>query len=813
MKLNSLISRWGITVASASAILPLIVLSGCSSSSNDSAPAAGDFGVVATPASGSFTTPTLEVSLEAVGKTLPNPVIHYTTDLSEPTAVSPVYTVPFTISVTTVVKAKAINTDMTESPVMVKGYVFSDSRYRAEWAASGHGNIAAEPFRHWDDDGQVSTSCARCHGANALRDYADNGVVDSAAALALGHDCNTCHSPIPLTLHDDLANYPALEDVEFPSMQTASLYSSSNLCMACHQGRESGVSIDDDIAADPVGPYRFVNIHYYAAAATMFGGETNGGYEYSGKEYVGRNAFPSHEADQASCVGCHLRGDLKDHRLMPEVSDCTGCHAGDSFETLGGTPAANYVGIQTLKDQLMATIQFYATNTLGFDIAYDAHSYPYFVNDTNGNGVADDNELGSGNRYEEFDAALLKAAYNFQVASKDPAGYIHNGVYIRQLLHDSIEDLGVMPAAPAPGRTGFNLAAATKSEQWHVSGHGISTSEPFRHWDGDGEVSTSCARCHTSTGFADYLNGGVVDDPAPLGETIECSACHNSPNLFADHTTRYDDLVTNDALSPVTFPSGDTGTMGDSSNLCISCHQGRASGLDIDAASPNTTVQAPADYDSFSFINRHYFAAGAILFGADVSASYEYAGRTYEGKNTYAGHAGDNDTCMECHMRGTADHSFRPRVEDCTQCHLGITNFEELGLPNGMVNVDYDGSGLGESFEAELEGMRTMLYAAIQNYADMTLPQSSKIVYGPGSYPYWFKDTNGDGLLTPGEDSFANGYKDFDRELLRAAYNFHSAQDPCSDMHNYKYVLQSLYDSVDMLDDGALNNSPAATRP
>jgi hypothetical protein len=271
-------------------------------------------------------------------------------------------------------------------------------------------------------------------------------------------------------------------------------------------------------------------------------------------------------------------------------------------------------------------------------------------------------------------------------------------------------------------------------------------------------------------------------------------------------------LITNDALEPVLFPSGDTGTLGGPSNLCMSCHQGRASGLSIDAAAPNGTVQVP-DYDSFSFINRHYFAAAAIMFGSDVTASYEYAGRTYVGLNTFAGHMGENNSCVSCHMRGSGDHTFMPRVEDCTQCHLGVTQFEQIGLPDGMVNVDYDGDGIGESFDNEINGMKAKLYTAIQAYADTGLMASSKIVYGPGSYPYWFQDTNGDGLLTPGEDSYANGYKDFDRELLRAAYNFHSAQDPCGDMHNYKYVLQSLYDSVDMLDNGVLDNSPTATRP
>jgi len=194
-------------------------------------------------------------------------------------------------------------------------------------------------------------------------------------------------------------------------------------------------------------------------------------------------------------------------------------------------------------------------------------------------------------------------------------------------------------------------------------------------------------------------------------------------------------------------------------------------------------------------------------------AGYEYAGMTYVGKNTYPGHVGERDSCLDCHMRGAEDHSFLPQVQDCTACHLGITEFEDLGLPNGMPNVDYDGDMIGESFNAEIEGVRATLYAAIQDYAMNTLVPASPIVYGPGSYPYWFKDTNANGILDPAEATSSNGYKDFDLEMLRAAFNYHSGQDPCGDMHNYKYVLQTLYDSADMLDDLMLNGSALGTRP
>jgi hypothetical protein len=35
----------------------------------------------------------------------------------------------------------------------------------------------------------------------------------------------------------------------------------------------------------------------------------------------------------------------------------------------------------------------------------------------------------------------LKAAYNYQYATKDPGAFAHNGKYIIQLLYDSLADL------------------------------------------------------------------------------------------------------------------------------------------------------------------------------------------------------------------------------------------------------------------------------------------------------------------------------------------------------------------------------------
>jgi hypothetical protein len=91
--------------------------------------------------------------------------------------------------------------------------------------------------------------------------------------------------------------------------------------------------------------------------------------------------------------------------------------------------------------------------------------------------------------------------------------------------------------------------------------------------------------------------------------------------------------------------------------------------------------------------------------------------------------------------------------------------------------------------------MEDLLLKAIQTYAVDTA--GTPIVYDAGSYPYFFIDTNGNGVGDPSELERANGYASWTPRLLRAAYNYQWVQkDPGAFAHNGKYILQVLYDSI-----------------
>ena len=74
----------------------------------------------------------------------------------------------------------------------------------------------------------------------------------------------------------------------------------------------------------------------------------------------------------------------------------------------------------------------------GKPIVYDAAAYPYFFEDTDGNGEINGEEAA----YTAWTPRLLKAAYNYQYVQKDPGAFAHNAKYVIQFLYDSLTSLG-----------------------------------------------------------------------------------------------------------------------------------------------------------------------------------------------------------------------------------------------------------------------------------------------------------------------------------------------------------------------------------
>ncbi len=659
------------------------------------------------------------------------------------------------------------------------------------WAGSGHADAEAEAFNHWneEDPAEIPVECAKCHATPGYLDFLGEdgsaaGTVDAAAELGTVITCEACHN----------AAAASMTSVVFPSGVEITDIGSSARCMQCHQGRASGQSVNDAIAElgltdedAPSADLGFINIHYYAAAASLYGSEVHAGYEYEGNRYQIRF---SHVEGFTECADCH-----NTHTLEVKVETCAECHgevaseddlknfrmAGSlaDYDGDGDTSEGVYYEIVGLQEMLYAAIQAYAAETAGTPLVYNSAAYPYFFIDTNSDGEAGEDESVFPNAYNAWTPRLLKAAYNYQVSLKDPGAFAHNAKYHIALLYDSIADLNTALATPV------DLSAASRNDPGHFDG----TAEAFRHWDAEEPpvVPGRCARCHSADGIEVFEREGVNISAKPAN-SFACVTCH----------TFGEEGVGVRTVDEVTFPSGAALTFGEgaNANLCMLCHQGRESTASVDRAIGGAPADAVAE--GLSFRNVHYFAAGSTLFGTEAKGAYEFAGKTYLGRNL---HVEGFNTCVDCHEV----HALEVEVEACAACHGG----EDVDLYR-IDPTDWDGdTDTTEGLIGEIETVHEALYAAIQAYAASNA-STDAIVYDAHAYPYWFIDTNEDGVTDPDEVNYENSYKTWTPNLLRAAYNYqYAAKDPGAFAHNGKYVLQILIDSVQAVG----GDAAAFTRP
>ena len=681
-----------------------------------------------------------------------------------------------------------------------------DVPFEEQWAASPHADASAVAFTYWDtaDPAQVPETCAKCHSTHGYLDFlgvdgSSFGEVNQPAEIGSTVECIACHNDVTLTM----------TSVVFPSGIELTNLGDEARCMQCHQGRASKVQVDaaienagltgeDDVTNEDLA---FINIHYYAAAATQYGTQAQGGYEYEGMSYDARFF---HVEGYNTCEGCH-----NPHTLEVRVEECSACHTdvasiedvrnirmagsladydGDGDITTGVTQE-----IEGLQAKALQAIQAYASEVAGTPIGYDSHTHPYFFVDGDESGGIEEGEANRDNRYLSWTPRLLKAAYNYQVSLKDPGGFAHGGKYLIQLLHDSINDLNSTIAEPV------DMAAAQRDDP----GHFASSQEAFRHWDAEGLVPGDCAKCHTAGGLPQFLDEASRARDGVSGVTV---AAHPSTSLNC--ATCHSDVATFELrqVNNVRFPGGAVLTFGegDGSNLCINCHQGREANATVQAAIRRADVGEDEISDALSFRNPHYFAAGATLFGSEAAGAFQYEGQEYAGRFM---HIENFDTCSECHD----PHMLEVRVQVCSGCHPGADAEEGLLDIRGPVHTeDYDGDGdATEGIGREIESMHEALYEAIQAYA-LETEGVDAIIYSPTAYPYFFIDPNEDGEADPDELTSENRYATWTPNLLGAAYNYTwVAKDPGSFAHNATYILQILYDSLEAM--GA--DVSAMTRP
>lgn len=685
--------------------------------------------------------------------------------------------------------------------------------FEALWKASGHANKDSEAFKHWDtaDPKEIPASCAKCHSSTGFVTFAATGKNDKNVPTGTIIECQTCHNTAA----------EALASVTFPSGKVVNTTEEGEgLCMQCHQGRESKVSVDKQIAnfkvtdvdavvapiKDDKGNnvnFGFLNVHYFAAGGTLYGSEAQMGYEYDGQTYDPKFR---HVDSVDTCVACHDQ-----HATTVRIDKCAECHTGaktvedlqkirmngslKDYNGNGDTKEGIAAELKGLQDILMASIVAYANEVSKTPIVYDTATYPYYMV-AGADGKPVKNDKGANIAYNAWTARLLKAAYNYQVSAKDPGAFAHNAKYTIELLYDSINDLNGKLTKKV------DMTKLARDDAGHFDG----ASMAFRDWDDAGVVPYACSKCHSAQGLPDFIKAGgtqIVSSSGssynigigihPTANGFMCSTCHdeaNWPGLYA--------------VTSVPFPSGKTATFSTEkddkgnlkpvpANLCLECHQGRESTVSMNAAiaasgaksDDAVAMKADGKTPAISFKNIHYFAAGATIFGTQVQSAYEFKDQKYNGVHPHVAAAKLN--CSSCHDV----HALGVKTQVCTGCHANAKD----GLDKiSMTAVDYDGNGKTEGMEVELKGMASALYAAMQKYAlDKT---KDGFIYDTASYPYFFV-AGADGKVAKDDKGAAIRFSKWTPNLVRAAYNLQFFnKDPGAFTHNGKYMAQLLYDSI-----------------
>jgi hypothetical protein len=320
-----------------------------------------------------------------------------------------------------------------------------------------------------------------------------------------------------------------------------------------------------------------------------------------------------------------------------------------------------------------------------------------------------------------------------------------------------------------------------RNREWSASGHGKLTAAAFTA--DDFKTKPGCVRCHTTTGFINYLNTGsdaAWGSPSdPAREVILCYACHIG---YGARQRATDAVTVHYRNTPAyTFPDFKE------SNICVYCHVAQDSG--------DAITNTGGDFSKTPFIVSHnlsnsggtYYAVGGYSFpGMDYTN--QFLQHQHVGLNNFE-QTGFNGPCIGCHLTPNHNHGFDPFIRDYAGTVTGVSQgacFSCHGTVDDIMANQVNWSK--PYYEASLEALRAEL--------------ADKGFFYTPTAPY-FLQTN---WLT-GIDTDTSGWTTGKRNM-GAAFNYaFLKQNPGAYVHNPNYAKRLIYDSIDWLDDNQLNGS------
>jgi hypothetical protein len=319
---------------------------------------------------------------------------------------------------------------------------------------------------------------------------------------------------------------------------------------------------------------------------------------------------------------------------------------------------------------------------------------------------------------------------------------------------------GPEPEYPVMGvRMSYNQSGHNKfGNSWYANGNG-------------------CQACHTHEGFLEYLETGAVEGHVAYPSQPNCFTCHDA-HTTGDFSVRIAD--------PVRLENGEIFDMGDG-NLCANCHKARRDAADY--------VQPTAANRVSAHFGPHHGPQADMLLGANA---YEFPGKRYAPS---AHTAVLRNGCTECHMAvpegryslspEVGGHSFNilgevhedelANVAGCVNCHEGIQQVRGEEIFDIAAKADYDNDGEIEPVQAEVQGL---LEYFVNDRGTGVLQTMDDPFYGP------------DGTAL---SSSSTAMRSVEEMAALYNYKFVAIEDRSLGIHNTRYTIQILYDSLEAL--------------
>ncbi|HEY8076666.1 MAG TPA: hypothetical protein VIF62_21220, partial [Labilithrix sp.] len=295
------------------------------------------------------------------------------------------------------------------------------ARGQTEYLAGG----AVKEIAYAGQSNVAVIGCTTCHAVDATNDPHVTGALYMPGTFALR---------VPHGATDEAL----IEKSPAPGAVTgtpAGAWQQSNTCVFCHKSRKdvtNTITATTNISNGFWGPHE-------GPHSDIFSGV--GGYHYASQTYRS-----STHQQLSGCSACHMpkvaaNHDYPDHSMVVHTASCTGasCHAGATSFDVGGGQGV----VKAALGEMQALL-----NGLGVLSRASAAPYDPLAPADLADGRYDLDRTRAGTLTD----AQAGALYNYLLIARGSAWGVHNPIYVKELLYDSIFALKGAPPNVIPAR-------------------------------------------------------------------------------------------------------------------------------------------------------------------------------------------------------------------------------------------------------------------------------------------------------------------------------------------------------------------------